>query len=179
MRRDSVSAKLAVLAVLAASATAFVAFRSPNAAKASHVDVEPRAERPEPAAKPRDLLGRLWFDRLPEKRTDEVTVALFFSGGIGLFESGSSYRFTFELFEFERRAADLDLVLLHDKKRAQVKYTVKDCDEKPPFDLCLELEGAPRGPKKLYGFAYDDDEAASIPWARDLREAGRAMTRGK
>lgn len=143
------------------------------------MDATKRTERAEPAAKPRDLLGRLWFDRLPQKRTDEVTVALFFGGGIGLFESGSSYRFTFELFEFERRAADLDLVLLHDKKRAEVKYTVKDCDEKPPFDLCLELEGSPRGPKKLYGFAYDDDEAASIPWARDLREAGRAMTRGK
>jgi hypothetical protein len=177
MRRDSVSAKLAVLAILAASATAFVAFRTPDAAKASHV--EPTNDRAEPAAKPRDLLGRLWFDKLPKKRTDEVTVALFFSGGIGLFESGSSYRFTFDLFEFERRSADLDLVLLHDKKRAQVKYTVKDCDDSPPFDLCLELEGAPRGPKKLYGFAYDDDEAASIPWARDLREAGRAMTRGK
>lgn len=177
MRRDSLRAKLTVLAVLAASATAFVALRNPTP------KTEPVAmrgtEHAEPSAKPRDLLGRLWFDRLPQKRTDEVTVALFFSGGIGLFESGSSYRFTFELFEFERRAADLDLVLLHDKKRAEVKYTVKDCDEKPPFDLCLELDGAPRGPKKLYGFAYDDDEAASIPWARDLREAGRAMTRGK
>ena len=177
MRRDSLRAKLTVLAVLAASATAFVALRNPAREKAS--EATKPIDRSEPAAKPRDLLGRLWFDRLPQKRTDEVTVALFFSGGIGLFESGSSYRFTFELFEFERRAADLDLVLLHDKKRAEVKYTVKDCDEKPPFDLCLELEGSPRGPKKLYGFAYDDDEAASIPWARDLREAGRAMARGK
>lgn len=177
MRRDSLRAKLTVLAVLAASATAFVALRSPTPVKAPVATQG--TEHAEPSAKPRDLLGRLWFDRLPQKRTDEVTVALFFSGGIGLFESGSSYRFTFELFEFERRAADLDLVLLHDKKRAEVKYTVKDCDEKPPFDLCLELDGAPRGPKKLYGFAYDDDEAASIPWARDLREAGRAMTRGK
>lgn len=128
---------------------------------------------------PRDLLNRIWFDKLPEKRSDEVTIALFFGGGVGVFDTGSAYRATFEMFEFERKATELDLLLLHDKKRAAVKYTVSACDEKPPFDLCLVFEGNPRGPKKLYGFAYDDDEAAKVPWSRDLREAARAHVRAR
>lgn len=164
--------KLLVTSVLAGLAMGALALRGcgsePNQTAAATTDDT------SPSAKPRDLLNRLWFDKLPEKRTDEVSIALFFSGGIGLFDTGSAYRSTFELFEFERKAADLDFVLLHDNKRANVKYTVTACEDKPPFDLCLVLEGNPRGPKKLYGFAYDDDEAAKVPWSRELRDAARA-----
>jgi hypothetical protein len=137
----------------------------------------PVDESAESHAAPRDLLNRIWFDKLPEKRSDEVTIALFFGGGIGVFDTGSAYRASFEMFEFERKATELDFLLLHDKKRATVKYTVSDCDDKPPFDLCLVLDGNPRGPKKLYGFAYDEDEAAKVPWSRDLREVARARVR--
>jgi len=161
--------KLVVTAVLAGVVLGALALRGTSEVPASYT-----AE-----AAPRDLLNRLWFDKLPEKRSDEITIAIFFGGGIGLFDTGSAYRATFELFEFERKATELDFLLLHDKKRATVKYTVKACDENPPFDLCLTLEGNPRGPKKLYGFAYDDDEATKVPWSRELREAAKAHVKAR
>lgn len=161
--------KLAVVAALALSAGAVLSRCSPAPPSPSRADVATEA-----AAAPRDLLNRLWFDKLPEKRTDEVTIGLFFGGGIGLFESGSAYKSSFEIFEFERKATELDLTFLHDKKRSSVTYVVRACDERPPFDLCLTLEGNARGPKKLYGFAYDDDEAARVPWSRDLRASAKA-----
>jgi len=171
MRGDTRS-KLLVVTLLACGAFGGLCLAKPKGMQPVPVD-----ESAESRAVPRDLLNRIWFDKLPEKRSDEVTIALFFGGGIGVFDTGSAYRASFEMFEFERKATELDFVLLHDKKRATVKYTVSDCDDKPPFDLCLVLEGNPRGPKKLYGFAYDEDEAAKVPWSRDLREAARARVR--
>jgi hypothetical protein len=172
MRGDTRS-KLLVVTLLACGGLGGLCLAKPK----DHTQPQLLDKSAESLAAPRDLLNRIWFDKLPEKRSDEVTIALFFGGGIGVFDTGSAYRASFEMFEFERKATELDFVLLHDKKRATVKYTVSDCDDKPPFDLCLVLEGNPRGPKKLYGFAYDDDEAAKVPWSRDLREAARARVR--
>lgn len=171
--RSDFRQKLVVTSVLVAAVAGALAVRGASQPAAAP---PPRDEATVEAA-PRDLLNRLWFDKLPEKRTDEITIALFFGGGIGLFESGSAYRSSFEVFEFERKATELDLVLLHDKKRAQVKYTVRACDDTPPFDLCLELEGSPRGPKKLYGFAYGEDEAAKVPWSRDIKAGALARSK--
>jgi hypothetical protein len=172
MRGDTRS-KLLVVTLLAGGVLGGLCLAKPKGPQAVPVETASSDGR----AAPRDLLNRIWFDKLPEKRSDEVTIAIFFGGGIGVFDTGSAYRASFEMFEFERKANELDFLLLHDKKRASVKYTVSDCDDKPPFDLCLVLDGNPRGPKKLYGFAYDDDEAAKVPWSRDLREAARARVR--
>jgi hypothetical protein len=171
-RQPSARSKLVVVSALALGVGLGLAARGPLSAPSGDPRVVPTAR-----AAPRDLLNRVWFDRLPERRTDDVTIGIFLGGGVGLFDTGSAYRASFELFEFERRSADLDLVFLHDKKRGTVTYKVSACDEKPPFDLCLTLEGAPRGPKRLYGFSDDDDEAAKVPWSRDLRESARARAR--
>lgn len=171
-RSPSARSKLLVVTALALGVGLGLAARGPRPA----TPPAPR-EAAAPHAAPRDLLNRVWFDRLPERRTDDVTIGIFLGGGVGLFDTGSAYRASYELFEFERRAADLDLVFLHDKKRGTVTYKVSACDDKPPFDLCLTLDGAPRGPKRLYGFSDDDDEAAKVPWSRELRESARARAR--
>ncbi len=166
--------KLVVVGVLAALVGLGLGLRGRR-----DTPLDPPGPESAAATSPRDLLNRIWFDRLPEKRSDEVTIGIFLGGGIGLFDTGSAYRAAFELFEFERKSTELDLVFLHDKKRAAVKYTVTACDDRPPFDLCLTLEGAPRGPKRLYGFSHDDEESAKVPWARDLREVARARARAR
>lgn len=127
-----------------------------------------------PTTEPTEILNRLWFDRLPDKATDEYTMALFFAGGVGLYETGSRYRGAYEVFEFERRASDLDVKFFQDGRKMTARFKITKCDEKPPFTLCLDFENAPKGPKRLYGFSYEGEESKAVSWAKDLRASGRA-----
>jgi hypothetical protein len=136
----------------------------PGVAKANRL---PLSE--EELSSPRAILSRAWFDAYPEKATDVFTLALYFSGGIGVYRTGSMYKNSIEFFEFERRGKALDLTLLQDKKAATTTFEIKACDDKPPFDLCLTLAQPVRGPKTLYGFAYEDDEAANLPWVQSIK----------
>ncbi len=134
------------------------------------------------ARDPKQILGRVWFDHLPKSRTEDVTVAVWLGGGIGLYDKGSAWRSTIDVFEFERRKGVLDMTFLHDKKGASTRFEIKECHDKPPFDVCVTFDDAPRGPQTLYGFAYDDEMEQAIPWSRDIREAERsrtAMARGR
>jgi hypothetical protein len=126
---------------------------------------------------PRNILGRLWFDKLPQKRSDEFDLWIFFGGGIGLEDKGSYFRSTFDLFELERNKDRLDVVFLHDKKKAQTKFTVKACDEKPPFDLCLVLDTPLKGVTKLYSWGDDDDMDRFVPWASAWKRSANERTR--
>ena len=131
----------------------------------------------QPATEPKEILNRIWFDRLPDTATDEYTIALFFGGGVGVYETGTRYRGAYDTFEFERRNSELDVKFLQDKRKLTARFTITSCDEKPPFNLCLDFEGTPpKGPKRLYGFSYADEESKAIPWAKDLRAAGRAKS---
>jgi hypothetical protein len=132
----------------------------------------------EQAVAARQILGRVWFDKLPTGRTTPVTIALWLGGGIGLYEEGSSYRFTIDVFDFERRGQKLDMTFLHDKRKVTVGYTVAKCEDEPPFDVCLTFDGdAPRGPKKLYGFGDQDDAANRFAWFRDTRHDAMELAR--
>jgi hypothetical protein len=132
-------------------------------------------------ADPRILLGRVWFDKLPSSRSDEVVVGIWLGGGIGLYDTGSTWRSTIDIFDFERRGSKLDMTFLHDKKKKTVSFEVTKRDDKPPFDLCLTFDDPPRGPKRLYGFGDGGDEASRVPWSKDLvrsAEARAAAARG-
>jgi hypothetical protein len=128
---------------------------------------------------PRLVLNRVWFDHLPEKPTEDVQLWLFFGGGVGVHEKGSAYRATTDVFEFERRGDHLALTFLHDKKGAETKFKVTACDEKPPFDLCLDLESSPRGPKRWYGFGNLDEAGQRVPWSQAVRRAAESRSRAR
>jgi len=130
------------------------------------------------AGSPRAVLGRVWFDRYPDKATDEVQVWIWLGGGIGIHETGSYFRMSFDAFEFERQGDKLSMVYLQDKKKAETKFTVAACDEKPPFDLCLDLTDALGGRKRYYGFGDVDDMGSRIPWSRGLLRAAEARAQG-
>jgi hypothetical protein len=100
MRGDTRS-KLLVVTVLACGVLGGLCLAKPKDHSQPQLD-----KSAESLAAPRDLLNRIWFDKLPEKRSDEVTIALFFGGGIGVFDTGSAYRASFEMFEFERKATE-------------------------------------------------------------------------
>jgi len=126
------------------------------------------------ATPPRALLNRLWFDRMPKKRTEKIHFQIWLAGGIGLYEHGSAWRGDFDLFDFERQRDKVHVTFLQDGKKVSSSFTVKPCDEKPPFTLCLVFDSAVRGPKKLYAFGDTEDLARNIPWGRQLLQAARA-----
>lgn len=126
------------------------------------------------ASDPKQILGRLWFDHLPKNRSDDVTIAIWFGGGLGLFDKGSTWRSTVEVFEFERRKDVLDMTFLHDKKNATTSFKISKCDDLPPFDVCLTLSDPPRSPKVLHGFARPDELDSNVPWSRDLEASAKS-----
>jgi hypothetical protein len=133
----------------------------------------------EPLGSPRAVLGRVWFDRYPDKATDEIQVWIWFGGGIGIHETGSYYRTSFDAFEFERQGDKLAMVYLQDKKTAETTVKVTACDEKPPFDLCLDLTSALGGRTRYYGFGDLDDMASRIPWSRSVLRAAEVRATGR
>ena len=85
---------------------------------------------------PRMILGRVWFDKLPEKRTDMIEIGIpFFGGGVAFYEKGSVYRLTLDSAEFERQGEKINLTYLQDKESVNSKFTIKACEDKPPFDI--------------------------------------------
>lgn len=135
--------------------------------------------QPEPFGNPRAVLGRVWFDRLPEKLTDEAQVWIWFGGGIGIHETGSYWRTSMDVFEFERQGDKLSMTFLQDKKTAESRFTIASCSEKPPFDLCLDLKNALGGRTRYYGFGDADDMANRIPWSKSLLRAAEARAEGQ
>ncbi|MEZ4263741.1 MAG: hypothetical protein R3B36_31905 [Polyangiaceae bacterium] len=126
---------------------------------------------------PKEILGRVWFDKLPATRKDPVDVWIFLGGGIGIEDKGSFYKFTIEMFDLERRGSELEIAFLQDGKKAKTTFDIKPCDDKPPFNRCLTFSPPLRGVSKLYGFAYDDEMDAHVAWGRSVRRTAEARAR--
>ncbi len=129
------------------------------------------------AKNPRLVLGRPWLDHMPSGARDDRELWVFLAGGIGIHEKGSWFRSTVDIFDFERQGGSLSLTFLHDKSKARTRFQIQSCDDEPPFKLCLVLDDPPRGPKKLYSFADDDDMDRAMPWARDEVKVAEAKAR--
>lgn len=124
----------------------------------------------------RMILSRGWFDKLPEKPTDNFDLWIFFGGGIGLRETGSRWRFNFDLFEFERAGNKLDGRYFQDKKQFKTSFTVKSCDGHEPFNMCLTLENMNGKKLELYGFGHDEEMEGAIPGSRARLTAAKALS---
>ena len=140
-------------------------------AQTSAFDIEP--SKPINA---RAILSRAWFDKYPRTAKDEVKLWIFFAGGLGIYETGSSWKLSLEIFDFERQADNVALEFLQDGKKASTKFSIATCDDVPPFDVCLTLTDPPRGPAKYYGFASEEEMNTHIPWARAIIDNARTAT---
>ena len=129
------------------------------------------------SANPRLLISRLWLDRYPDSSRDEVDLFLFFGSGFGIYEHGSSYKATMEFFEFERQGDKVDMTFFQDKKQHQTRFKVAACNDDDNFDLCLDFDSSPRGPKRYHSWGRDDEDAARIPWAKSFKQAAEMMAR--
>lgn len=122
----------------------------------------------------REVLGRFWFERWPETAKTQNNFLLFMAGGIGLHESGAAYKFSIELFEFERKSSRIEAKFLDDASRKDVDFKIERCSDQPPFDLCLRLQDDFRGPRTYYSFAREDELTERAPWLRGELELARA-----
>jgi hypothetical protein len=110
------------------------------------------------------LDGRFWVEGRPDKLTDYVHGAFFVSrANFGVFERASAYDVRFEFFDLTRSGRDLKIFFPQTKKDTKASFAVKRCTDRPPFDLCLELDANPwGGPKRYYGFDKPEDERAAL-----------------
>lgn len=123
---------------------------------------------------PRAILNRTWFDKYPEKSRDTVSMWYWMGGGYALFERGSSFRMSLEIFEFERQNDKVVVTALQDKKKTTTGFKIEACDDVEPFNVCLVLDESPRGPKKYYGFARRYDQERHAPSGTAFRKAAEA-----
>ena len=160
-----------IVAVLVLAAIAGVAAlearRRPKGARREAIDTQAVTTM----GAPRAALNRLWFDHLPTSAKDNVDNWLFLSGGLGVQIAGSGYRWSIEMFDFERAGNRLELVALQDQKPLRFTFEVKACDNQPPFDLRLVPSEPIRGKAKLYGFGDEEGAAERFEWVRDRRAA--------
>jgi hypothetical protein len=154
------------LAILAAFVLAFCLFRRATLPALTDADA---------AADPALLDGRLWVDGRPVKHTDYVNAVFFVSdANMGIFQRASSYDIRFELFDMTRDKTTIRLSFPQSKRSATVRYSVRQCRDRAPFDLCLDISSNPwGGPSHYYGFSHPEDERQALgTLAQDVR--GRA-----
>jgi hypothetical protein len=120
---------------------------------------------------PRGLIGRPWLDRYPEKSRDEIDLLIFFGSGFGLYEHGSRWRATLEFFEFERQGNAVELTFFQDNKRHKTRFNVVECHDDDNFDLCLDFDSSPRGPKRYRSWGRDGDDEQRLPWLAAWKRA--------
>jgi hypothetical protein len=129
-------------------------------------DARVQAESPDLA------VNRVWVDSQPEKYTDKVNAFLMVDyARVGVFQEASQWAGRFEIFEYRRQGAKVDLKFPQDGRTATAEYTVTACSELHPFDLCLDLAENPwGGPTRYYGMR-DESESGSLRRLHQALEA--------
>jgi hypothetical protein len=166
------SARTKLVALAALACITYVGVRT---FRKDSVVFDGRSNGPE-ALDESQLDGRAWVEGRPEKLTDYVHGAYFFSrANFGVFDRGSSYDIRIEFCDLSRKGNKLKLYFPQTQKSAEVTFTVKECSDRAPFDLCLDLADNPwGGPKRYYGFQREEDERAALgPLSQRLRAAQR------
>jgi hypothetical protein len=113
-----------------------------------------------PAKKHGLLHDRVWVDSKPNAETDHVHgfVALSYVP-IGLFSKASAYEVHLESFHHTGAGGKLQIVFPQTDREETVQTVVTECNELPPFDLCLDLDRNPwGGPTRYYGMRDDGAE---------------------
>jgi len=103
-----------------------------------------------PASEPGLVLDRLWLDRLPASDRDTVNAfAALTSEPLGIFQSASQWKASYELFRYESDGAELRIVFPQTGEKERVRARAWTCKERG-MDFCLELSGSSRGVKRYH-----------------------------
>jgi len=121
------------------------------------------AEKSADVSDPSLILNRLWVDRLPVKPKDTANVfATITRQKLGVFQSVSQYKGSYELFHFTASGGELRVVYPQTDQQETVKARAWKCKEED-MDFCLELTGASRGVKRYHSLDGWEIRDASTP----------------
>ncbi len=157
MSRTRHSGRFALVALLCVAIAGAWYVRRNRSHRAGQSDSRADGARTED---PSLVLDRLWLDSKPEKYTDYTHIFFVISAApFGVFQQSSAYRSVAELTEYKRKGDRLLMHFPQNDKTAEVSYRIRQCDDLPPFDLCLDLSQNPwGGPRRYYGLADPDQE---------------------
>jgi len=97
------------------------------------------------------VFNRLWVDRLPQGPKDTANIFAAVTGRerMGIFQSTSTWKGSYELFQHTASGDKLRVVYPHTDDKENVKVRAWTCGE-DDMDYCLELSGASRGVKRYH-----------------------------
>ena len=157
MSRNRRSGRFALVALLAVTVAGAWYVRRNRSHRSGAADGRPGAARHED---PSLVLDRLWLDSKPEKYTDYTHLFFVISAApFGVFQQASAYRSVAELAEYKRKGDRLFMHFPQTDKSREISFRISQCDDLPPFDLCLDLSENPwGGPRRYFGLADPDQE---------------------
>jgi hypothetical protein len=129
------------------------------------------------ALDPSMALDRIWIDEMPKTRRDNVNLFIAVTDeSMGVFQSGSQLKGTYEIFNHEARGDELRVVYAQTGERESIRVRAWRCKERG-MDYCLELGGATRGVKRYRSKA--GMEIGALPSADQLRERIESAARSR
>ena len=101
------------------------------------------------ASEPSLVFNRIWLDHLPRSEKDTVNVfaALTRRESLGLFQTATRWRGSYELFRHESIGGELRIVFPQTGEKETVRARAWNCKERE-MDYCLELTGSSRGVRR-------------------------------
>ena len=107
------------------------------------------------------VFDRVWIDQVPSKPTDTANgFAAITRQPLGIFQSASQYKGSFEIFSYKATGDELRIVYPQTDDKEKVKVRAWKCKERD-MDYCLEVSGSNRGVKRYRSrHGWEIDEAA-------------------
>jgi hypothetical protein len=94
------------------------------------------------------VFDRIWIDQLPSKPKDTGNAfAAVTKQPLGVFQSASQYKGSFEIFSYKATGDELQVVYPQTDEKEKIKVRAWKCKERD-MDYCLEVSGSTRGVKR-------------------------------
>jgi len=94
------------------------------------------------------VFDRIWIDQLPSKPRDTGNAfAAVTKQPLGVFQSASQYKGSYEIFSYKASGDELQVVYPQTDEKEKIKVRAWKCKE-GDMDYCLELSGSSRGVKR-------------------------------
>ena len=94
------------------------------------------------------VFDRIWIDQLPSKPRDTGNAFVAVTKQpMGVFQSASQYKGSYELFTYKANGDELQIVYPQTDDKEKVTVRASKCKERD-MDYCLELSGSTRGVKR-------------------------------